>query len=466
MEDFDPRRRQDQERQRARQEDHGRDRDSWWRGERSHDDDHPRRAERGWLDYDRDYGRSDESQGRREDQRYGQERSSERSRFSPDWSREGSKPRYSDDPYYSRNREPDGLGRVLAARPLRRRARQGNDWPYERSGQGRDLQRSREDEQGSHYRGSYSRSATPFSYPGGSGYLYSESVTLHGPYTGRGPKGYKRSDQQIVEEACQRLERDGEIDASEIEVSAEDGVIRLRGTVQDRNIEAPRRGMRRVDLRRARRHERAARVAAGRRAIAGRRKRIAGVAGAAHRRRWRRKARRASSGRRPDRTPGTAAGRRLVGLRAAGRRQAHTEALGATRPPARHPLRRRGAYWLRGGFLLADARAGEDVRHAVVAFRAGVLVEQAVERRQRIDAAPRLGPRVGVDDRERVLERVLVDARDALRDAHLLGRVAPRRLRMEARRLDDERLAVPAADGRAVPLRQQACRAACGHPSG
>ena len=59
-------------------------------------------------------------------------------------------------------------------------------------------------------------------------------MTLHGPYTGRGPKGYKRSDQQIIEEACQRLERDGDIDASEIEVTAEDGVIRLRGTVHDR----------------------------------------------------------------------------------------------------------------------------------------------------------------------------------------------------------------------------------------
>jgi hypothetical protein len=64
--------------------------------------------------------------------------------------------------------------------------------------------------------------------------VFSESLTLHGPYTGRGPKGYKRSDQQIVEEACQRLERDGEIDASDIEVTAEDGVIKLRGTVHDR----------------------------------------------------------------------------------------------------------------------------------------------------------------------------------------------------------------------------------------
>jgi hypothetical protein len=59
-------------------------------------------------------------------------------------------------------------------------------------------------------------------------------LTLHGPYAGRGPKGYKRSDQQIVEDACQRLERDGEVDATDIEVSAEDGILRLRGTVPDR----------------------------------------------------------------------------------------------------------------------------------------------------------------------------------------------------------------------------------------
>jgi hypothetical protein len=263
MENYDPRRRQDEERHRARQEDHGRDRDSWWRGERSGEDDRPRRAERGGLDPDRDYGRPDEREGRREGQGYRQSGGSERSRFSPDWSREGAEPRYSDDPYYSRNREHESgeysSGDRFGARQsddrrvweqraresipreqreLAERSGRGDyydpSWPYERSGRGRDEQRSREDEQGSHYRGFYSRSTTPFAYPGGSGYLYSESVTLHGPYTGRGPKGYKRSDQQIIEDACQRLERDGEIDASEIEVSAEDGVIRLRGTVPDR----------------------------------------------------------------------------------------------------------------------------------------------------------------------------------------------------------------------------------------
>ena len=148
------------------------------------------------------------------EQRYGQG-GSERSNFSPDWSREGAEPLRSDDPYYSRNRD--------AARTT-----------TSRGGQGRDMQRSRDEDQGSHYRGYYSRSETPFAYPGGQGYVYSESITLHGPHTGRGPKGYRRSDQQLIEDASQRLERDGDIDATEIEVTAEEGVITLRGTVPDR----------------------------------------------------------------------------------------------------------------------------------------------------------------------------------------------------------------------------------------
>jgi hypothetical protein len=262
MENYDERRRQSQEREQTRFEDRGRDRDSWWRG-RSEDDDRPRR-ERGWLDYDRDFGRSGERQGGRDEQRYADSDRGGRGNFSPDWSREGAEPRYSDDQYYARNRQRSseddyrrggsegGRGdddrsrweqRARSSIPreqreLAERSQRGDyydpDWPYERSSRGGEMQRSRDSEQDTHYRGYYSRSATPFSYGGGRGYLLSESLTLHGPYAGRGPKGYKRSDQQIVEEACQRLERDGEIDASDIEVSAEDGTIRLRGTVPDR----------------------------------------------------------------------------------------------------------------------------------------------------------------------------------------------------------------------------------------
>jgi hypothetical protein len=217
---------------------------------------------------DREAWRPDDDRyGRRDEQRYGQGRS-ERSNFSPDWSREGAEARYSDDAYYARNRagshdesrgspggwRDDDRSRweqraresiPREQRDLAERSRSGEyyspDWPYERgdsrgqrSGEGRYMQRGSEDEQGSHYRGYYSRSAQPFSYPGGQGVLYSESLTLHGPHTGRGPKGYKRSDQQINEDASQRLERDGDIDASEIEVTTQDGVITLRGSVPDR----------------------------------------------------------------------------------------------------------------------------------------------------------------------------------------------------------------------------------------
>jgi hypothetical protein len=277
MENYDPRRRQgyeDPQRYPPRNEERRPERERSREALRGDDRSRRDREVHGWLDYDRDYGRSEsryEDRGRREEPRYG--RGSEGSSFSPDWSREGTEPLYSDDPYYSRNRGRGGSSeysrggsgdysrggysgdysrgedrgnwdqRARGSIPreqqeLAERSRSGDyyspDWPYERSGHERDLQRSRDDEQQSHYRGSYRRSTEPFSYPGGSGYLYSESWTLHGPYAGRGPKGYKRSDQQIVEEACQRLERDGEIDATDIDVSAEDGILRLRGTVQDR----------------------------------------------------------------------------------------------------------------------------------------------------------------------------------------------------------------------------------------
>jgi hypothetical protein len=272
MENYDERRghSNQNERYRARPgyEDRGGGRESWrgW----SQEDQRPRRSERGWLDYDTSYGRRDEGQRGREEPRYGESRE-ERPRFSPDWSREGEQPRYSDEPYYARNREQgrwdessrrdresedrrrwDQRARGSVPREQYELAERGEpgdyydpDWPYqrgasrdrgpgmERSG-GREMERSGDNDPQRHYHGYYRSSAAPFSYPGGSGYLYSESWTLHGPHSGRGPKGYKRSDQQICEDACQRLERDGEIDASDIEVSAEDGIVHLRGTVPDR----------------------------------------------------------------------------------------------------------------------------------------------------------------------------------------------------------------------------------------
>ena len=54
-------------------------------------------------------------------------------------------------------------------------------------------------------------------------------------YRGRGPKGYQRSDDRIREEVCERLTMDHDVDASDIEVSVSDAVVRLDGTVRERH---------------------------------------------------------------------------------------------------------------------------------------------------------------------------------------------------------------------------------------
>jgi hypothetical protein len=46
----------------------------------------------------------------------------------------------------------------------------------------------------------------------------------------RGPKGYKRSDERIHDEVCERIARSG-VDADEVEVKVENGEVTLTGTV-------------------------------------------------------------------------------------------------------------------------------------------------------------------------------------------------------------------------------------------
>jgi hypothetical protein len=57
---------------------------------------------------------------------------------------------------------------------------------------------------------------------------------LSGPYSGLGPKGYRRSDERIQEEAFRRLTDDGEVDARQINVEVQIGEITLSGIVPDR----------------------------------------------------------------------------------------------------------------------------------------------------------------------------------------------------------------------------------------
>ena len=53
-------------------------------------------------------------------------------------------------------------------------------------------------------------------------------------YAGRGPKNWKCSDERITEEVNERLARDPDLDASDVEVRVSSGVVILSGIVEDR----------------------------------------------------------------------------------------------------------------------------------------------------------------------------------------------------------------------------------------
>lgn len=53
-------------------------------------------------------------------------------------------------------------------------------------------------------------------------------------YRGRGPKNYRRSDERIREDVCERLTLDDHIDATEVEVEVADGIVTLTGSVTER----------------------------------------------------------------------------------------------------------------------------------------------------------------------------------------------------------------------------------------
>lgn len=82
------------------------------------------------------------------------------------------------------------------------------------------------------YGSEFGRSTSEFG--GGSGYGEFQRESTRGRFTGRGPKGYVRSDERIKEDVSDRLEQHGEIDASEIEVQVSHGEVTLEGTVEDR----------------------------------------------------------------------------------------------------------------------------------------------------------------------------------------------------------------------------------------
>jgi hypothetical protein len=54
-------------------------------------------------------------------------------------------------------------------------------------------------------------------------------------YSGLGPRNGRRQDERVFEEVCQALSRDGEVDATHIEVQCQEGEVTLAGWVCDRH---------------------------------------------------------------------------------------------------------------------------------------------------------------------------------------------------------------------------------------
>lgn len=89
-------------------------------------------------------------------------------------------------------------------------------------GEGFGAVRAREQDAGERYRG---RTGTGDRYG-----------TASGGFRGRGPKGYARSDERLKEDISERLSDDPDIDASDITVEVQGGMVTLTGQVESRWI--------------------------------------------------------------------------------------------------------------------------------------------------------------------------------------------------------------------------------------
>lgn len=62
------------------------------------------------------------------------------------------------------------------------------------------------------------------------------SLRFRKNFAGRGPKTFHRSDQHLYEDVCELLMADPDIDADEVEVQVENGLVILSGTVETKRL--------------------------------------------------------------------------------------------------------------------------------------------------------------------------------------------------------------------------------------
>lgn len=93
--------------------------------------------------------------------------------------------------------------------------------------------------QGGMYQGGMGQGGMTQRYGGQSSGPWGQTGSSYGPrgmgqHYGRGPKGYRRSDERIREDVNEALFRDEHVDATEIEVEVKDAEVTLSGTVDGR----------------------------------------------------------------------------------------------------------------------------------------------------------------------------------------------------------------------------------------
>ncbi|MDQ3399039.1 MAG: BON domain-containing protein, partial [Deinococcota bacterium] len=59
-----------------------------------------------------------------------------------------------------------------------------------------------------------------------------------GPYTGMGPKAYESAGDPLGQEAALRLTQHGQVDASNIEITIDNGAVLLEGTVVSEEVKS------------------------------------------------------------------------------------------------------------------------------------------------------------------------------------------------------------------------------------
>lgn len=82
--------------------------------------------------------------------------------------------------------------------------------------------------------GSYHENDAIRNYPNHA-YDYGRAME-RGDHYGKGPKGWKRSDDRIKEEVCEALNDSSFVDASDIDVSVKEGIVSLSGNVESREV--------------------------------------------------------------------------------------------------------------------------------------------------------------------------------------------------------------------------------------